>query len=133
MATPEIVQTPDFVNRILSDAVLRYLTTLFGTGAMYIFSLFRGFTGSVPALKRLMPDRTMVFYDRLDFLILVFSGSVIGTIFFQPKDTLQALAAGFGWVGAVNVLLSQKPPEHAPGNVTTTHNPKEPPQTEGGK
>jgi hypothetical protein len=109
MVTIDSLQTPGFLRVLLSDSVLRYVTTLFGAGAMYVFSLFRGFTGSVPALQRLLPNRSTVFYDRLDFLILVFTGSIIGTIFFHPQDTLQALSAGFGWVGAINVLMNQKP------------------------
>jgi hypothetical protein len=109
MASPNPLQGPDFLRVLLSDSVLRYVTTLFGASAMYVFSLFKGFTGSVPALQRLLPNRSAVFYDRLDFLILVFTGSIVGTIFFHPQDTLQALSAGFGWVGAINVLMNQKP------------------------
>lgn len=105
----------DFLTTVLNDSVIQYVTTLFGAGAMYIFSLFKGFTGAVPALKRLLPSHSEVFYDRLDFVILVITGSIIGTIFFHPRDTLQALSAGFGWTGAINVLLNQKPPVPAAG------------------
>ena len=100
----------EFTQVVLNAHVINYFTTLFGASAMYVFTLFKGFHGSVPALKRLLPSHADVFYDRLDFVILVFTGSVIGTIFFHPQDTLQALSAGFGWTGAVNVLVSQRPP-----------------------
>jgi hypothetical protein len=101
----------EFSHSLLNAHVINYVTTLFGASAMYVFSLFKGFNGSVPALKKLLPNRAEVFYDRLDFLILVFTGSIIGTIFFHPQDTLQALSAGFGWSGAINVLVSQRGPD----------------------
>ena len=85
-----------------------YLTTLFGATAMYVFSLHKGFQGAVDFLKRFFPGRAQVFYDRVDFVIVIFAGSLIGTIAFAPTNTLQALAAGFGWVGAINVLMNQK-------------------------
>lgn len=56
-------------------------------------------------LKRMFPGKSQVYYDRLDFVVVVFAGSIIGTICFSPRNALQALAAGFGWVGAMNVML----------------------------
>jgi hypothetical protein len=85
-----------------------YLITLFGSTAMYVFSLSKGFHGSVDFLRKMFPDHSQLFYDRIDFFVVIFAGSVIGTIFFSPTNTLQALAAGFGWVGAINVLMSRK-------------------------
>jgi uncharacterized membrane protein YbjE (DUF340 family) len=87
--------------------VLRYLTTLFGATAMYVFSLNQGFEGSVRWLKKMFPNRATVTYDRLDFLIVVLAGSLIGFISFNPSSAYEALAAGFGWVGSINVLLNK--------------------------
>jgi uncharacterized membrane protein YbjE (DUF340 family) len=97
-----------------AQAVLRYLITLFGAAAMYVFSLNKGFEGSLAWLKRMMPGKSAVFYDRLDFCVVVFAGSIIGTICFIPQNTFQALAAGFGWVGSINVLMNR-------GAVTQNH------------
>ena len=77
--------------------------------AMYVFSLNKGFNGSVDFLKKMFPNHSPLFYDRIDFFVVIFVGSIIGTIFFSPANTLQALSAGFGWVGAINILLSPKP------------------------
>ncbi|MDD2468796.1 MAG: hypothetical protein PHI97_32885 [Desulfobulbus sp.] len=90
------------------EVFLRYLITLLGSFSMYLFSFSKGFEGAVPVLKRLFPQRKKVFYDRIDFLLVVFIGSAVGSIFFHPQDSLQALAAGFGWVGAINVLLKNQ-------------------------
>ncbi len=90
-----------------SDPVKRFGITFFGSVVMYLFSLSKGFTGSVPALQKLMPGRTQVFYDRVDFVIVVVTGAIVGTVFFHPQDPLQALAAGLGWSSAINVLVTQ--------------------------
>lgn len=87
--------------------VLRYLTTLFGATAMYIFSLNQGFEGSIRWLKRMFPNCSSVTYERLDFFIVVLAGSLIGFISFNPSSAYEALAAGFGWVGSINVLLNK--------------------------
>jgi hypothetical protein len=77
---------------------------LCGSTALYLFSLSKGFTGAAPKLKQLFPGKQPVFYNRLDFIIVIVLGSVIGIVFFQPQTPTQALAAGFGWISAVNVL-----------------------------
>jgi len=97
-----------FVGWLTNAGFVNYLTTLFGAMAMYLFSLAKGFEGSKPALKRLFPGKSEVLYDRLDFIAIILTGSIVGTIFFRPLSPLQALAAGFGWTGAVNVLTSQR-------------------------
>jgi len=103
----------DFLNGPDFSRLLLYLTTLFGAVAMYVFALNKGFEGSVPFLKKFFPKRAETFYNWADFLIVVLSGSIIGTICFRPADSLSALAAGFGWVGAMNVLITKR--EEPPG------------------
>ena len=97
-----IAESPGF------DALIKYLITLLGSFTMYLYSFSKGFEGSITVLKRLFPSKKKVFYDRMDFLLVIFLGSAIGSIFFQPQDSLQALAAGFGWVGAINIMLNNK-------------------------
>jgi hypothetical protein len=92
----------------LFSNVVRYMITLLGALCMYLFSFNKGFNGAAPKLRKLFPGRTEVFYERWDFILVVVLGSVIGSIFFGPRDSVHALAAGFGWVGAVNVLLAKK-------------------------
>lgn len=96
---------------LLSDPAvefaLRYLTTLFGAAAMYVFSLNKGFEGAAAWLRKMLPGRAPVTYDRLDFLVVVIAGSIIGTISFSPASTFEALAAGFGWVGAMQILINR--------------------------
>jgi hypothetical protein len=87
------------------------LTTLFGSAAMYVFSSYKGFDNSRNFLKNILPDRAPSFYYRCDFVIMSVSGALIGLITFTPQSIYQALAAGFGWTGAMNVLLKTDPPQ----------------------
>ncbi|SDF92222.1 hypothetical protein [Terriglobus roseus] len=98
----------DATLRFATPGKLNFVVTAFGSVAMYMFSLYKGFAGTTPALRRLFPGKPDVFYDRLDFVVVAFTGSVIGTIFFHPQDALQSLSAGFGWVGALSVLTNPK-------------------------
>jgi hypothetical protein len=93
--------------------VRNYFFTMCGATALYLFSLTKGFRGSTPVLRRLLPSRSDVFYDRVDFVVVIVLGSVIGTVFFVPSNATQALSAGFGWIAAVNVLSSPSP-QHQP-------------------
>jgi hypothetical protein len=97
----------NFLKGPLFVPISNYLTTLFGAAAMYVFSLNKGFQGSVDFLRKFFPDKSEVFYTRFDFFIVIIFGSIIGMIFFSPSTTLEALAAGFGWVGAINVLMTE--------------------------
>lgn len=90
------------------QAISLYLTTLFGSFIMYIFSFQKGFDGSIGVLKRLFPAKKKVFYDRVDFLVVVVSGSFVGMILFIPTSHVQAFSAGLGWVGAINMILRKQ-------------------------
>ena len=100
----------NFFNSDAGKWTVNFIVTLFGSVAMYMFSVYRGFQGAGPALKVLLPNRPQVLYDRIDFLFTVFAGSIIGTIYFHPPDPLHALFAGFGWVSALSILAKQKGP-----------------------
>lgn len=85
--------------------IMIILTTAFGAAGMYIFSDYKGFDNSKSFLKAQFPRRKSSFYSRMDFILVVFSGTVIGLICFSPASYVEALAAGFGWTGSMNVLM----------------------------
>lgn len=96
------------IERILTGTdFLLYLVTLLGATATYIFSLNKGFEGATQFLKKMFPGKRSVFYDRLDFFLVIFVGSGLGFILFSPNTNTQALMAGLGWVSTVNILLSK--------------------------
>jgi hypothetical protein len=87
------------------------LITLFESAGMYVFSAYKGFDNSINFLKRMLPNKSDTFYYRCDFVLMSFVGAAIGLITFSPQSIYQALAAGFGWTGAMNVLLKAAPPK----------------------
>src|SRR5215468_8725991 len=93
------------------DTIRIALTTLFGSAGMYVFSNYKGFDNSINFLKKMIPNRSDTFYYRTDFVLMSCSGALIGLITFSPQGIYQALAAGFGWTGAMNVLLKSDPPK----------------------
>lgn len=96
------------LERVLTSTdFLLYLIALLGATSTYVFSLNKGFEGATRFLRRMFPGRSKVFYDRLDFFLVIFVGSGLGFILFGPTTNTQALMAGLGWVSTVNVLLSR--------------------------
>jgi lipid-A-disaccharide synthase-like uncharacterized protein len=89
-------------------AVIFYFIAMLGAIVTYLFASSNGRESTVPRLKQLLPGKSDTFYYRTDFVFVILVGSAIGYIFFIPQDPIQALAAGCGWVGALNVLVDQK-------------------------
>jgi hypothetical protein len=114
MAIFEVLQTSivDFLGTY-GPGLKIIATTLFGSAGMYVFSAFKGFDNSINFLKKMMPGRSDTFYYWSDFVVMSLSGTIIGLITFDPQGIYQALAAGFGWAGAMNVLLKTDPPHNA--------------------
>jgi hypothetical protein len=90
--------------------ILLYFTAVLGSLFTYLFAAAKGLESTVPRLKQLLPGKSDAFYVRFDFCLVVFLGSGLGLLFFSPHEHINALAAGCGWVGALNVLTQQKPP-----------------------
>ena len=86
----------------------RFLATLAGAAGMHIFSLTKGFQGAEAWLRRMWPTKSDAWYARADFVCVVVFGTVVGQAFFGPDTVPKALAAGLGWVGAANIMLSPR-------------------------
>jgi hypothetical protein len=97
----------DFLHTPMAATIGLYLLTLFGTTAAYVFGLMKGFEGSVAFLRNFFPNRSDLFYTRVDFFLVCLIGSLLGIIIFQPRATIEAIAAGFGWVSGIEVLLAR--------------------------
>ncbi|GJH28154.1 hypothetical protein [Caballeronia novacaledonica] len=83
-----------------------YVDTVIGAAAMYVFSLYHGFEGSVAFLRKMFPNRSNTFYDRCDFIVVTILGSVLGFKLLDPQHPPQAVMAGLGWVSAVTVVMN---------------------------
>jgi hypothetical protein len=95
------MSSPDFL------PILYFLCTVFGVAATHVFSIHQGLEGSATFLKQHFPGYDDVFYRRLDFLLSLLFGSIIGTILFAPSNVIEAFAAGVGWDSAFNTLINQ--------------------------
>src|SRR5688572_15537081 len=82
-----------------------FLITLISAILMYVFALNRGFGGAVAFLKRAIPNRSEQFYTWFDLIVVTLGGSFIGFVLYSPVDATRAMAAGLGWMGALNVAL----------------------------
>jgi hypothetical protein len=109
-----IVSSP--VTSKIFSGCLMYGAALLGAVLMYFFAAKNGLEGTIPRLQRLLPDRHEAFYFRVDFVLVILLGPIVGLICFTPTNAFQALAAGCGWVSALNVLAQQKdkPPTTPP-------------------
>ena len=73
---------------------------------MELLSVRKDFAGTQPFLRRAFPTASEEAIFRADVILVVFIGTFIGMVFFQPQTMAQALSAGFGWVGVLKVLSS---------------------------
>ena len=86
-----------------------YLVTLFGAFTMQF--LTGGTVGGhrgIRILKLIFPKKSDEFYELLNFWIVTLIGSLIGYLFYSPSTSLEALASGFGWTGAIKALTEGK-------------------------
>lgn len=86
--------------------VAEFFITVLGSLIMYLIAEGKNFPGIQIKIKQLYPSMSDEKVSRLDFIFMVFVGAFIGTIFFQPHNPITALAAGLGWVGALNMFTS---------------------------
>jgi hypothetical protein len=90
--------SPLFVNPTFQHYALVFL----GTVTSYLFSLNKGFEGSVPFLKKQFINRSENFYSRLDLFLSTIFGSILVLVFIHPSDAVASIMAGLSWVGTLN-------------------------------
>jgi hypothetical protein len=94
--------------------VILYGISLLGAALMSIFSMNKGFPGSISFLRAVFPQKSKRFYLLLDFILVTIFGSFVGTILFNPNTAFQAFCAGIGWIGALNVVASRASGDQEP-------------------
>jgi hypothetical protein len=87
-----------------SGAVILFTIILFSTAVMQMLSVHKNFNGTQEFLKKAFPTWSPQAVVRVDFLLVLLIGPFIGIIFFNPASPVEALSAGFGWVGILNTL-----------------------------
>jgi hypothetical protein len=77
---------------------------LFGAVSMQYFSGGVETQGGTQFLKVFIVDKPELFYKRVNLVIATILGATIGFLYYSPDTAMEALAAGFGWTGAVKAL-----------------------------
>src|SRR5688572_10395675 len=90
-----------------------------GCAAGRVFPFQREFQGSREFLEHMFPGRTLLFYERTDFLVTCVMGSILGMLIVQPASVHAALATGLGWPFIIRFLLEgMKTIGRPPGSPT---------------
>lgn len=83
---------------------LIYIWTVLATAFAYIYSLSQGSKSSVPFLKKNLPGRAPRFYFLVDFLGIVFVGSLIGIGLLDPNSPQEAVTTGLSWFSIASTV-----------------------------
>jgi hypothetical protein len=94
------------MHQTLDGATLGFLLTLFGAAAAYFLTLGEQ-PSTLQTLRYLFPGLRSVTYRRIDALILIAVGAVIGHFAFEHRSAIECLLAGLSWCGSLNTILRQ--------------------------
>jgi hypothetical protein len=86
-------------------AIFLFVIALFSTAVMQMLSVNKNFNGTQDFMKKMFPGWSAPAIVRVDFALIILIGPFIGIIFFNPTSPVEAMSAGFGWVGILNTLV----------------------------
>lgn len=86
-----------------AHAILVTVMTLIGVAVSYFFSIQADFEGTTKALKRLFPRLSSAAIMRIDLAFVLLFGTLVAIAVCDPTNYAQALGAGIGWVGLINL------------------------------
>ena len=94
----------------------KVVATIVGAASLKIFSINRGFEGTVRWLKLVRPRWSNARLHAVDTVVTTLLGAYIAWITFQPDSQANGFLAGLGWTGIINnVTLKQGSGAEAPG------------------
>jgi hypothetical protein len=93
----------EYVQLIIKNSLfLTYMGAICG----HILSLYgKDFSGTMPFLQKLVPNRSDTFYFRIDFIILPIIGTLLAFMLLDPNNVKSSLFAGLSWSGTMTALL----------------------------
>lgn len=84
------------------------LQTWIGCLCGHALSLYDSqFKGTIPFLKKIIPNKKDTLYFRIDFLFLPLIGAVLGFNLLDPTSLKAAIFSGLSWSAALTVLLKK--------------------------
>jgi hypothetical protein len=84
-----------------------YTAAILGALTLHLFSFDKNFAGANVVIRQLWPQKSDVFYHRLNFIIMMIVGPLVGFILLEPQKAHQAFVAGASWVGVVNTAIAK--------------------------
>ena len=85
-----------------------FFQTWLGAVCAHLLSLYSDdFKGTIPFIKKLMPNKSETFYFRLDFIILPLIGALLAYVLLDPTSLKASIFAGLSWSGTLIAMLKR--------------------------
>lgn len=88
----------------LQGEIIGFTLSLIGAAVAYLFGS-RTLLSTTVRLKRLFPGHTDVFYTRVDALLVVATGAILGHYLFVHRGPIDCVTCGIGFSTALKTLL----------------------------
>ncbi len=95
----------DIFNKIIGNI---FFQTWLGAVCAHLLSLYSDdFKGTIPFVKKLMPNKSETFYFRIDFIILPLIGALLAYVLLDPTSLKASIFAGLSWSGTLIAMLKR--------------------------
>ena len=95
----------DIFNKIIGNV---FLQTWVGALCAHLLSLYsEDFKGTIPFIKKLIPNKSETLYFRIDFFILPIIGALLAYVLLDPNSLKTSIFAGLSWSGTLIALLNR--------------------------
>lgn len=95
----------DIFNNIIGNI---FFQTWLGAVCAHLLSLYSDdFKGTIPFVKKLLPDKFETIYFRIDFIILPVIGALLAYVLLDPTSLKASIFAGLSWSGTLIAMLKR--------------------------
>lgn len=95
----------DIFNNIIGHI---FFQTWLGAVCAHLLSLYSDdFKGTIPFVKKLLPNKSKTFYFRIDFIILPLIGALLAFVLLDPNSLKASIFAGLSWSGTLIAMLKR--------------------------
>ena len=85
-----------------------FIQTWLGALCGHLLSLYSDdFKGTVPFIKKLIPNKSDTLYFRIDFIILPLIGALMAFVLLDPATLKSSIFAGLSWSGTLMAMLKR--------------------------
>lgn len=92
------------IYNIIIDSL--FLQTWVGALCAQLLSLNSNeFNGTIPFVKKVVPNKSDTFYFRMDFLLLPLIGALLAYVLLDPTSFKTSVFSGLSWSGTLIAML----------------------------